>query len=274
MIVVTGTKRSGTSMWMQVLAAAGYPVVGDAFPSNWGEVIRAANPRGFFESRLAAGVYFATNPDPNTGSYLAPSDSQALAVKVFAPGVVRSDIAFLDRVIATVRPWHEFTASLLTLRSQARGAEDLEDSRGGAVQHDPILEWWNDNYVLVRDAAARRYPVHFQTYASLLRDPEGVLAPILEWLGETADLNAAVDAVEPDLHRNRHENLSVATPDVPEVLISACDDLYAHLHEERPLDQKMIDHLNNAQRAVFPLLADLQFQNRRRVAQQIVTQNP
>jgi len=34
-IVVTGTKRSGTSMWMQVLGAAGLPVVGDAFPADW-----------------------------------------------------------------------------------------------------------------------------------------------------------------------------------------------------------------------------------------------
>ena len=35
MIIVTGTKRSGTSMWMQILAAAGLPVFGEAFPRSW-----------------------------------------------------------------------------------------------------------------------------------------------------------------------------------------------------------------------------------------------
>ena len=33
MIFVSGTKRSGTSMWMQVLRAAGLPVLGEAFPT-------------------------------------------------------------------------------------------------------------------------------------------------------------------------------------------------------------------------------------------------
>ena len=40
MLFVTGTKRSGTSMWMQVLRAAGLPVIGTEFPRDWGEVIR------------------------------------------------------------------------------------------------------------------------------------------------------------------------------------------------------------------------------------------
>ena len=104
MIVVTGAKRSGTSMWMQILVAGGYPYIGTAFPANWGEAIRDANPRGFYESKLSAGVYFRTNPDPQSGVYLHAEDSRTHALKIFAPGVVRSDIAFLDRVIVTMRP--------------------------------------------------------------------------------------------------------------------------------------------------------------------------
>ena len=49
MIFVSGTKRSGTSMWMQVLKAAGFRILGKAFPRRWGETkLRAANEGGFY----------------------------------------------------------------------------------------------------------------------------------------------------------------------------------------------------------------------------------
>ena len=75
MIIVTGTKRSGTSMWMQVMVAAGLPVIGEKFPRDWGEVFREANPGGFYESELMTGIYWETNPHPQTGAYLFPEPS-------------------------------------------------------------------------------------------------------------------------------------------------------------------------------------------------------
>lgn len=66
MVVVTGTWRSGTSLWMQVLQAAGLPVIGDRFPKRFA-ALRQANPAGFWESRLRTGIYYATNPDRETG---------------------------------------------------------------------------------------------------------------------------------------------------------------------------------------------------------------
>ncbi|MBA3545934.1 MAG: hypothetical protein H0T76_05600 [Nannocystis sp.] len=105
MIVVTGTKRSGTSMWMHVLVAAGIPYIGERFPAGWGELLRDANPDGFFESELMIGINYRTNPHPLTGAYLAPHQTRDHAVKIFIPGLIRSDVAFLDRCIATVRGW-------------------------------------------------------------------------------------------------------------------------------------------------------------------------
>ncbi len=69
MIVVTGTKRSGTSMWMQILVNGGFPYIGEAFPRDWGSKIRDANPEGFYESALAGGVWWRTNPSPRTGAW-------------------------------------------------------------------------------------------------------------------------------------------------------------------------------------------------------------
>ena len=117
MLLVTGTKRSGTSMWMQILKAAGVEILGDAFPRDWEDVIRDANPHGFFESQLREGIYFATNPSPTTGAYLRPEQTTDLAVKVFIPGVIKSDTAFIGKVLASMRNWREYGSSLRRLRS-------------------------------------------------------------------------------------------------------------------------------------------------------------
>ena len=58
MIIVTGTKRSGTSMWMQILKAAGFAIVGEACPRDWASTIREGNPLGFYESPLRRGAPF------------------------------------------------------------------------------------------------------------------------------------------------------------------------------------------------------------------------
>ena len=64
MIVVTGCKRSGTSLWMQILIAAGFPHIGKAFSKNWEKSIFEANPHGFYESIFRRGIHFMYNPHP------------------------------------------------------------------------------------------------------------------------------------------------------------------------------------------------------------------
>ncbi len=49
MIFVVGTKRSGTSMWMQALVAAGFLAIGSAFPASLGDKLRHHNARGVDE---------------------------------------------------------------------------------------------------------------------------------------------------------------------------------------------------------------------------------
>ena len=98
MIVVSGTKRSGTSMWMQVLRAAGFQPLGRAFPGDWGQTIADANPDGFYESRFRSGIFHATNPLPETGAYIHPDASRNAVVKIFPFGVRKTHRAFLDRL--------------------------------------------------------------------------------------------------------------------------------------------------------------------------------
>lgn len=254
MIVVTGTWRSGTSLWMQVLHAAGLPVIGDRFPERFA-ALRAANPAGFWESRLRWGVFHATNPDRETGIYLHPADTQRHAVKVFIPGLIRTDRAYLDRVIATVRPWREYVASrarMHAIEADARRASSSQRGKPRLERHElrppAELEWWNQMYQLIQDIVMRRYPVHLVTYARLLDAPEDELAAVLKWIGE-GELAAAVAVVRPELQSQYLPDLSPEHVDADAVAVF--DDLYHAIHVDRALSPALIDRMN----ALAPRLA-------------------
>jgi len=256
-IIVTGTKRSGTSMWMQILIAAGFPSIGSAFPGIWEHSIRDANPRGFYESKFRQGVYFATNPDPETGAFVTPEQVRRHLVKIFIPGLVRTDYSYITRVIATMRNWREYCVSLKRLYSMedtfraevtARGEvvpersfpDEVVDSIVRAGQLPPALEWWFENYDLIRNMVTRRFPFHMTTYDQLLRAPDAEVGKVLRWLGE-GKLEPAIAAVQPELRTQ-------AAPEVADELVDdhaeLFDELYARVDQARPLDAAFITKLN------------------------------
>lgn len=247
MIVVTGTKRSGTSMWMQVLAAAGFPYFGVAFPTDWRSTLKPANPRGFFESTLRNGINHATNPDPSTGVYFAPQDVAAHAVKVFIPGVVCTERSFLNVVILTMRPWREYCVSLERLRS-------LERSTGrthvGLEAHlPPHLEWWHEHYMFVRDVVTRRYPCHAVSFRSMLEDPRRVIESVLPLIGP-CDVESAVQVVDSSVSVVSEEDARLHTYEFGDVF----DALYERLRDARPIDDPFVRLLNETHAKIAPEL--------------------
>jgi hypothetical protein len=256
MILVTGTKRSGTSMWMQILIAAGIPYFGEAFPRDWENTLKEANQEGFFESMLRAGIYYATNPHPKTGAYFFPEQVEGHCVKVFVPGLVRTDRAFIGRVVATVREWREFEASLQRLYAmedaeRARSAPDGDPSPPERMP--PALEWWAENFALVRDISIRRYPVHAQSYDGLLRDPEHVIRDTLAWLGR-GDPARALAAPKPDRRNFRRPDSDSVEPAVAEVF----DELYSAIDAHRELAPSFLQKLNETNERLGPLLEEHQ----------------
>ena len=246
-------------MWMQILRAAGYDTIGEPFPRDWERTIRAANSEGFYESPFRTGVYYATNPNPRTGVYLSPADSRRVAVKVFVPGLVRSDMAFIDRVIATMRSVREYVRSLERLYAMERESKLQQARERGreplpAIEHmQPGLEWWNDNYRLLCDALVRRYPLHMVSYADVLSRPEEVVPAALDWLGG-GDSAKAVAEVRAHMRTQSEGELargsSGLAPDVEEV----CDALYARVHEQRGLDAAFIELLNKTHEKLEPAI--------------------
>lgn len=254
MLIVTGTPRAGTSMWMQILVAAGFDAIGEAFPGDWRALLSSANPDGYWESQLIGGVYYRTNPHPLTGAFLFPEQTRFHAVKILVPGLVRSDLAFIDRVIGTVREWRQFAASRVRLR-------ELYEQQFGLEPHEqllrlelpPALEWWVDNYGLLRDIAVRRYAAHVCSYQSLLDDPERAIAEVLRWL-DRGDLDRAVQVVRP---QRQTQGAATPTPDEPGVEaedIEVFDELYDHIHRGRPLTAAFLAKLNDTDQRLRPRL--------------------
>lgn len=256
MIFVSGTKRSGTSMWMQVLRAAGIPVLGEAFPRNWGKApLRNANPDGFYESILRQGVYFATNPHPVTGKYFMPEDVEGYAVKVFIPGVIRSERAYITHLVANVRSWRAYESSverLWDLENEGRPNVDP----GDIVRFPAALEWWMENFALVRDISLRKLPFRMQTYDDVLARPGPIIASVLQWIGQ-GDVDAAVAAVKPE-NRTQVDNGESASVE-PE-LAKVFDDLYGAIAEGKGFSGALLRTLNATNQSLLPRLTKLQQQ--------------
>ncbi len=246
MLIVTGTKRSGTSLWMQILIAAGFPAFGEAFPGEWRDTLARANVDGFYESLLREGIYHATNPHPRTGDYFFPEQVEWHSVKVFIPGLVRTDRAYIGRVIATVREWREHDASLTRLRDIEATGQKSQRERGHEPppQLAPPLEWWSENFALVRDISIRRYPVHVQSYDGLISDPESVITRVLNWLGR-GEAQRACEQVRPA------ESHAVE----PEIA-ATFDELYAVIHSGRPLSANFLQKLNDTNDKLLPSLVE------------------
>jgi hypothetical protein len=252
MIIVTGTKRSGTSMWMQVLKAGGIPTVGKEFSGIWKDTIYQANKRGFYESIFRRGIYYQTNPHPTTGSWLSPRGTENLGVKVFIPGVVRTDFSYLTRVIATVRPFRQYVASmdrLLALEREGMAREGKTRARPTPV--NPILGWWLENFLLVRDITTRGYPARLVSYEAMLDDPEAICAQTFNWL-ELGDDQAAARAVHPE------ERTQAAVED--STITHAFEDVFDEYHHlirtGAELKPSFLAKLNEVHQQILPEILD------------------
>lgn len=277
MIFVSGTKRSGTSMWMQILAAAGFPVLGKAFPRGWDKTaLRDANPDGFYESLLRQGVYYRTNPHPKTGKYFLPEDVDGYAVKVFIPGVVRSERAYITRLVANVRAWREYEASILRLYSleDAERREKRPDAPA-PVRFPPAYEWWMENFALIRDISLRRYPARLFAYDDLIARPGEVLPGTLAWLGagREVDVARALAAVKPERRTQEGARAGeearaglyddeTARP-IDAATATIFDDLHAEVASRGGVSRTLLQALNRTNRELLPRLVTMQ----RRVAQ-------
>lgn len=261
MIVVSGTKRSGTSMWMQVLGASGVPRIGDAFPHNWAHTIAEANRGGFFESPLRKGIWWGTNPDPKSGAYIEAAPYAGHAIKIFATGLVRTERSYLDRVIVCVRHWREYANSLERLYALEREskARRLGVPVAPRTRIPPVLEWWDDNFRIVRDVALRRYPAVFVSYDAVLADPARVVSQVLGFVAPSADIDKGVAAVVPaERTQDRNQGVDNATLgrwSPTDAQAAVLDAWFETVHFEQPPSPALLGQMNVLQAELAPQIA-------------------
>ena len=185
--IVSGLPRSGTSLMMRMLQAAGLPVVSD------GE--RRAdedNPRGYYE-------YERVKQLPEDIGWL--SECRGKAVKVISrllvqlPDTEAYQVVFMRRTIDEI------------LRSQ----EKMLERRGVEEQTDPAE--MKRNFILHLAeveaflASQPHFGVLFVSYNRLVGAPDGQVARVAEFLGRAHRAEAMRAAVEPSLYRQRADQL-------------------------------------------------------------------
>ena len=252
MIIVTGTKRSGTSMWMKVLGEAGLPILGSKFPSNWEKTIKEANLGGFYESRLRDGINFTTNPDPKTGFYIGPHKHESHVIKLFIPGLVRTDLAYVDKVVATIRPWKEFCTSITRLRAMEDAHRPVGEQ--APVYLQPELEWWSENFSLIRDFSIRKYPLYMVAYDSVIENPERVTKDIIKWIG-IGNVENGYKVVSPSYRTQKggiYTPISAITDDIATVF----DELYERVKNQSTLDNNFLIKLIDDNTLLTPVISD------------------
>jgi len=182
--IVSGLPRSGTSLMMQLLVAAGREALTDSK--------RAAdpdNPLGYLEFEKATQL-------AKDSSWL--KQARGKVVKIIAqllphlPANEHYQIIFMEREL------DEVIASQKTML-------DRQGRRGAALEEQKLRETYTAQLHRVHAQLARRREVRMLTvgYADLVAEPAREVKSLAEFLGEPFDCKAAAGAVRPELQRQK-----------------------------------------------------------------------
>lgn len=240
MIIVTGSRRSGTSLWMQILKQGGFPVFGKPFPANW-KMIEGENHQGYYESQLVEGINYKTNPDPRSGAWVPPQQVEGYAVKIFADGLVKTDYAYISKAILTIRNWQDCEASLQRFKSLMSEQNELVTigaSNQYYMQLPPGYAWWKSNFSVLQDMMVRRYPTTLCSYENLLADPEKVISQVFNWLGD-GNASEAISAVDQSMQTQKNTTLTHVNHEYTGIF----DELYHTLNNNIKISQAFYDQM-------------------------------
>lgn len=105
----------------------------------------------------------------------------------------------------------------------------------------------------IRDVLLRRYPCHLTSYASVVENPAHI-RETLAWIGQPCDMEAAVAAVDPTLHRAEPIK---APPELDPASVEVFDELYHRIHLGKQLNPGFVQRLNRTQERLLPVAQEL-----------------
>ena len=181
--VVSGLPRSGTSMLMQMLGAAGYPCLTDGVRQA-----DADNPRGYFE-------YEKVKRLRRDCSWL--SEAKGKAVKIIVQLIPSLPSEFSYRIIFMERDISEVLASQREmLQRQGKGGGNLSDAQLHQIFERQVVE-------VKQMLAQRNIPTLDVTYSDALQYPMKIAEKIQVFLGENLNVGAMAAVIDPNLHRQQ-----------------------------------------------------------------------
>lgn len=184
--VVTGVPRSGTSMMMRMLEAAGLPILTDG--------VRGAdvdNPNGYYEHERVKSLALGDR------SWLG-DEARGRVLKVVSPLLPFLPEGNDYRLVVMVRDMDEVLASqrrMLERRNEP--VRNMDDALLAAEYGESLrrAETWARSAPNVEAA--------FVDYNDLVSDPRGTLETLRSLFGHELDLEAMASVVDPALYRNR-----------------------------------------------------------------------
>lgn len=188
-VVVSGLPRSGTSMAMKMLDAGGLELVQDG--------IRTAdedNPKGYFELEVVKDLAKAEDK-----SWL--SDAQGKGVKIISTLLRELPDHHNYKVIFMRRDLEEVLASQAKMLER-RGEESGTDDE--LMREHFANDLWRANYLLKNESCFEALGVH---YREALGQPEREAQRIKDFLGVDLDVRKMAEVVDPNLYRNRADQL-------------------------------------------------------------------
>ena len=182
--VVSGLPRSGTSLMMQLLVAAGWlPLTdGKRLPDE-------DNPRGYFEWDKARELAKDSAWMPQARGKVVKVVAQLLP---FLPAGEHYNVVFMERNLAEV-----VASQSAMLARQRRPKAELADAQ--------LMQTYATQLRAVWTRLARRSDIRVLCvdYGDLLMNPAAGVARLAEFLGQPFNSAAAVAAVQPQLRRQR-----------------------------------------------------------------------
>ena len=199
--LVSGLPRSGTSLMMQLLEAAGLPAFTDGR-----RAADASNEKGYYEHDQVGGLLTSRDRE-----WLPQANGRAL--KVVAPLLAalplkisnpKSEISNLHyRILFMERAMPEILESQSTMLERLGKERPKGDvSRGYLQQVHAAKTWINAHGISAMSV----------DYAALVHAPETVLPQLVAFLGVPEKLDAMRSVIDPTLHRARRGAHPVTAP--------------------------------------------------------------
>lgn len=180
-VVVTGLPRSGTSLMMQVLDKGQLPILQDGVRES-----DISNPAGYYELEAVKGIV-------NDNSFLDEAGGKAVKIVAPLPIYMKTNLSY--RFIFMRRDIEEILQSQEKMLNKDQTSEREKFRTIYEFHLKKTYRFLKENDIPFLDV----------NYNELMADPEVELAKVKEFCQIQVDLKNLVEAVNPELYRNRNE---------------------------------------------------------------------